>query len=69
MRTVAEGAETRQHIAALLAEGCRHVQGFYFSPPLAGGDFDALLDHDPAFPAPAAASEADPEAAAAETAR
>jgi diguanylate cyclase (GGDEF)-like protein/PAS domain S-box-containing protein len=69
MRTVAEGAETRQHIAALLAEGCRHVQGFYFSPPLAGRDFDALLDHDPAFPAHAAATEADPEAAAAETAR
>jgi len=68
MRTVAEGAETRQHIAALLAEGCRHVQGFYFSPPLAGGDFDAMLDHDPAFPAHAVATAGAVESGAAETA-
>jgi EAL domain-containing protein (putative c-di-GMP-specific phosphodiesterase class I) len=31
MKVVAEGIETKQDLACLVAEGCREGQGFYFS--------------------------------------
>lgn len=32
MKTVAEGVETEAQVRFLHAQGCRHVQGFYFAP-------------------------------------
>jgi diguanylate cyclase (GGDEF)-like protein/PAS domain S-box-containing protein len=40
---VAEGVETLAQVSGLLELGCPMAQGFYFSQPLAAGDFDALL--------------------------
>jgi len=31
---IAEGVETAEQLAFLLAHGCREVQGYYFSPPV-----------------------------------
>jgi diguanylate cyclase (GGDEF)-like protein len=41
---VAEGAETADQMAALYGLGCDFVQGFYFAPPLARQQADALVD-------------------------
>jgi diguanylate cyclase (GGDEF)-like protein/PAS domain S-box-containing protein len=41
--TVAEGVESRDQVAELSRLGCEVAQGFYFSPPLRAGEFDALL--------------------------
>ena len=43
LEVVAEGVETEAQRRALLAEGCREMQGFLFSPGLAEEDFVALL--------------------------
>jgi EAL domain-containing protein (putative c-di-GMP-specific phosphodiesterase class I) len=40
---VAEGVETLAQVSGLQDLGCPVAQGFYFSRPLAVGDFDALL--------------------------
>jgi diguanylate cyclase (GGDEF)-like protein/PAS domain S-box-containing protein len=40
---VAEGVETLAQVSELQELGCPVAQGFYFSQPLAAGDFDALL--------------------------
>jgi diguanylate cyclase (GGDEF)-like protein/PAS domain S-box-containing protein len=40
---VAEGVETLAQVSGLQDLGCPVAQGFYFSRPLAAGDFDALL--------------------------
>jgi len=44
METLAEGVETKDQFDFLLAEGCDHVQGYYFSPPVDGSTFAAYLD-------------------------
>lgn len=43
LRVVAEGVESRDQLEFLRHRGCREMQGFFFSPALAGDDFRALL--------------------------
>jgi len=43
MQTIAEGVETQGQLDFLRARGCTEVQGYYFSPPLPGPEFEALL--------------------------
>lgn len=43
MITVAEGIETSEQARALLAMGCAFGQGYLFSPPLPGPEFEGLL--------------------------
>jgi len=40
---IAEGVETMEQYHFLLRHSCRFVQGYLFSPPLAPGEFEALL--------------------------
>jgi EAL domain-containing protein (putative c-di-GMP-specific phosphodiesterase class I) len=42
-RTIAEGVETAEQHALLLALHCDEGQGYYFSQPVAAGEFAALL--------------------------
>ena len=39
LRTIAEGAETREQFEILKNLGCHEIQGYYFSPPLPARDF------------------------------
>jgi EAL domain-containing protein (putative c-di-GMP-specific phosphodiesterase class I) len=48
---VAEGVETARQRDFLVSEGCLFGQGYYFSPPLAEGDFSGMLMHDEILPA------------------
>lgn len=41
---VAEGVETSVQQGRLVALGCRHAQGYAFSPPVAAADVPAMLD-------------------------
>ncbi len=43
LTVVAEGVETAEQLDFLRSNGCDLVQGFYFSRPVSGGAFDALL--------------------------
>jgi len=43
MKVIAEGAETKEHIAFLEENKCDMVQGYYFSKPLSSKDFIAYL--------------------------
>ena len=43
MRVLAEGVELPDQRAALEQLGCRHFQGYLFSPPLSAADFEQLL--------------------------
>jgi diguanylate cyclase (GGDEF)-like protein/PAS domain S-box-containing protein len=43
LAVVAEGVESKPQLDRLLALGCEHWQGHYFSPPLAPVEFEALL--------------------------
>jgi diguanylate cyclase (GGDEF)-like protein len=43
MNAIAEGIETPEQLAFLLAAGCHHVQGYYFSKPLSVDDLRPLL--------------------------
>jgi diguanylate cyclase (GGDEF)-like protein len=43
LQVVAEGVETQEQLAFLRAHGCDEVQGFYFSRPVTGDAFAALL--------------------------
>jgi EAL domain-containing protein (putative c-di-GMP-specific phosphodiesterase class I) len=43
MGVVAEGVETREQLAFLKEHGCPEGQGFYFSQPVAAGEFSPLL--------------------------
>lgn len=42
--TIAEGVETEEQHAFLLAQGCRYFQGYLFSVPLCADDIDSLID-------------------------
>lgn len=41
--TVAEGAETTDQFVTLKSLGCDYIQGYYFSKPLSGEDYEAYL--------------------------
>ena len=43
MAVVAEGVETREQAAQLLALGCRQMQGYYFSRPVPTEEFERML--------------------------
>jgi diguanylate cyclase (GGDEF)-like protein/PAS domain S-box-containing protein len=43
MRVVAEGVETREQLVFLQEHSCPFAQGYYFSPPVAAGEFVQLL--------------------------
>jgi EAL domain-containing protein (putative c-di-GMP-specific phosphodiesterase class I) len=58
MDVVAEGAETEKQVAQLKALGCDAAQGFWFSRPLDGPGFVALLQSGKVWPLPAAVSAA-----------
>jgi len=46
METLAEGVETQEQLNFLMQEGCDHVQGYYFSPPVESATFAEYLEHD-----------------------
>ncbi len=39
LRVIAEGVETVEHEAFLMAEGCQEVQGYYYGKPVAANEF------------------------------
>lgn len=43
LRTIGEGAETREQMAFLHAHGCEAVQGYYVSPPLPAPELQVFL--------------------------
>lgn len=43
MNVIAEGVETQQQLKFLLEQGCRYIQGYYFSKPLSERDYENLL--------------------------
>ncbi|WP_070987255.1 EAL domain-containing protein [Halofilum ochraceum] len=43
MKTVAEGVETEAQVRFLQAQGCRHVQGFYFAPAITAPEVARML--------------------------
>ncbi|WP_457582587.1 sensor domain-containing protein [Ensifer canadensis] len=43
LRVIAEGVETQAQVEFLRHSGCDEIQGYFFSRPLASGDFEALL--------------------------
>jgi FOG len=43
LHTIAEGIETAEQCAALIALGCAYGQGYHFSPPLPPEGIEALL--------------------------
>ncbi|MBB5047563.1 diguanylate cyclase (GGDEF)-like protein [Rhodopseudomonas rhenobacensis] len=54
MDAIAEGVETPEQLAFLLSAGCRNVQGYYFSRPVAVEALRPLLDDGVIHRAPAA---------------
>jgi EAL domain-containing protein (putative c-di-GMP-specific phosphodiesterase class I) len=50
LREIAEGIDSREQLALLVEMGCRHGQGFLFSPPMRASEMPAFLRssaHDP----------------------
>ena len=55
MEITAEGVETKEQLDALLDMGCDEIQGYFFSRPLMGEDFEKFMGGmNPALPAVAA---------------
>jgi diguanylate cyclase (GGDEF)-like protein/PAS domain S-box-containing protein len=48
LSVLAEGVETAEQLQRLRAEGCDHVQGFYFAKPMPEHEFLAFLSNDSA---------------------
>jgi diguanylate cyclase (GGDEF)-like protein/PAS domain S-box-containing protein len=46
LQVIAEGVETREQLAFLVAAGCRLFQGYLFSKPLSLADFEAFLQRE-----------------------
>lgn len=44
VRTIAEGAETREQVEFLREKGCDYIQGYYFYKPMPMEDFASILD-------------------------
>ncbi len=47
LHTIAEGVETASQLAFLREQGCKEVQGYYFSRPLPAGQFEAFVRAQP----------------------
>ncbi len=43
LKTVAEGVETAEQVSALKVLGCDYIQGYYYSKPLPGREFEEYL--------------------------
>lgn len=43
LKTVAEGVETAEQVAALKVLGCDYIQGYYFSKPLPVDEYEEYL--------------------------
>ena len=43
LKTVVEGVETAEQVAALKVLGCDYIQGYYFSKPLPAKEFEEYL--------------------------
>ncbi|MBR4545022.1 MAG: EAL domain-containing protein [Oscillibacter sp.] len=43
LKTVAEGVETADQVAALKVLGCDYIQGYYYSKPLPGPEFEKYI--------------------------
>ena len=50
LEVVAEGVETAEQVRRLAEQGCRMMQGFYFSKPLAQNEITQLLGRAAPFP-------------------
>jgi len=59
LRVVGEGAETEGQLTFLHRHRCDHVQGYYFSRPLAAADYEAMLRSRPVFHLPEASAAQD----------
>lgn len=46
LKTVAEGVETAEQVAALRVLGCDYIQGYYFSRPLPREDYERYLSEE-----------------------
>jgi EAL domain-containing protein (putative c-di-GMP-specific phosphodiesterase class I) len=47
LQVIAEGVETAAQSEFLANAGCEQVQGFYYYPPMAAGDMEAVLHAGP----------------------
>jgi diguanylate cyclase (GGDEF)-like protein/PAS domain S-box-containing protein len=45
LRTIAEGVERPEQVAALASMGCAYAQGFYYSRPVAPAEITAMITH------------------------
>jgi diguanylate cyclase (GGDEF)-like protein/PAS domain S-box-containing protein len=64
LSVIAEGVETAEQLDYLRRHGCDEMQGYYFSRPLAAGDFEQLLRQRACLP-PAKTGAANPSSMAA----
>jgi EAL domain-containing protein (putative c-di-GMP-specific phosphodiesterase class I) len=43
LKVIAEGVESKEQMSFLRANNCDEIQGYYFSPPVAAGDFAKIV--------------------------